>query len=483
MRALLNILFHTILVIYISVYSYPILSLEDNQISLKKSCLHDLDFIYKNIINNSAQYKNEENFYKWVNEGYKESCKLIQEINKLYDCHYIITYYIYGFKDTSIDIKPLIDLPPVEYPAILSILQNNEHIIFYKENNISSLKNISIGDKITHINEIPVSEYFKEYIVPFYTKNYFYDSLVKSSVYLLINDANRFIIKPKIITYIHNNISNKLVLNYTIFTKEALNSTYEILKQFNNNFSIELIKKSIWIKIPSFIKTNENYLFFEKMLSNLKLYSQDKNYIIFDVRNNKGGDYNLARAIIRNLWGDHFIRNQVKNHDYNKTIVQKIALSKENFLNFKQKNSMKVNKSYLECLTKNEDFYYKEWCIYDEKENLYSNTNNKPVNATIIVLTNNICDNACWHFINEIRQIPNVIHIGISPIILNNVYSNIQHKTTPSQKYELFFPIEINVANLYNKGNSLVPHIYIDSSEFNKSNTELFNIIKSTIEK
>jgi hypothetical protein len=48
------------------------------------------------------------------------------------------------------------------YPGIISAKNGDGHYIFYKHPALEYLRDVSVGDKITHINDIEIGEYYKD---------------------------------------------------------------------------------------------------------------------------------------------------------------------------------------------------------------------------------------------------------------------------------------------------------------------------------
>ncbi len=79
-------------------------------------------------------------------------------------------------------------------------------------------------------------------------------------------------------------------------------------------FKVEMLSHGVWITIPSFYLSREEAISYTGMLSKLKELAKE-DYIVFDLRGNRGGGSVWSRLIIRNLWGDAYIKHLGKNHE------------------------------------------------------------------------------------------------------------------------------------------------------------------------
>ena len=123
---------------------------------------------------------------------------------------------------------------------------------------------------------------------------------------------------------------------------------------------------------------------------------------------------------------------------------------------------------YARALKKGDQFYIDKWSIYNEDLNLYTNKDNTPPKAKIYVLTDKFCRSTCWAFVNELKQMPNVIHIGAETSI-QGLYSYARKVRVPSENFDFFYPTQIRVHPIKNVGEALVPQ-EIFKGDFNDEN-------------
>ena len=428
------------------------------------ACKKDLDFIRLKLQKNSAPFANKTDtthFHKWYKNGYKYSLDLINGIRDKDDCHYVIKYFVNGFDQSHISMRGYITLPVDMYPGIISAKNGDGHYIFYKHPALEYLRDVSVGDKITHINDIEIGEYYKDYLEPFYANDDSELTRVSASVYALIIDGNRFKPNPKTVTIIHDGQPITIELKYTELNGNALVAVKKLRQpEVNESFKVEMVSNGVWIKIPSFFPSRKEAVYFTGMLSVLKKDLAKEDYILFDMRGNRGGAIKWSVPIIRNLWGDAYIKSLGAAHDYNKDWIKKLRISKDNFAEFQKTYGPEASKAYASSLKKGEDFFVKKWSIYEDEDNLYTNEDSSPFKAKIYVLTDSFCRSTCWNFVKELEQIPGVVHIG-GKTAVQSIYSYAKQDRSPSEHFDIFYPTQIRVKPDSKLGEALVPlHVY-----------------------
>jgi hypothetical protein len=427
----------------------------------KEICKKDFDFVRNSLKDNSAIYANKDDtkFKKWYEKGYKDTLKLVDLIGDADDCHYAMKYYVNGFHQTHISMRGYIPLPTEQYPGLLSEISDNTHRIIYKNTDLNYLNDVEIGDELTHINNIPISDYYRDYLVPFYASDNSILMTKSASIYALIVDGNRFKPIPKSIRLARGKETIDLDLKYMDLSGGGLAAAKKVKQpKVTDGFKVEMVSNGVWIKIPSFFPNRQESVYFTGMLSTLKNQLAKEDYILFDLRGNRGGATKWSRPIIRNLWGDDAIKALGNKHVYNEEWEKKIRVSKGNFAEFKAYFGQSAANFYAKALKRGKNFFLKQWSVYRDEENLYTNKDNSPFKAKIYVLTDQFCRSTCWNFVREIVQMPKVVHIGQDTTI-QSIYSYSKQVRSPSEHFDFFYPTQIQVKPAYRLGESLVPSV------------------------
>lgn len=441
--------------IYLRSESYASTELE----KLRSTCSADLKFIYNTLKNDSAGYKNphDPNFAKWLEEGFGHTEELVSEIMDQDDCFFAINYYINGFNEKNLQLKPKFKMPDEYYPGILTANIRGNHRVIYKLPGLDSLEELKLGDKLLAIDDVGIDEFFHNNITPFYSYNSSEISYKAASTYVLVEDGNKFVPAPTKATFKTANGPRTFDLQYTKLTKQAK----YIAKKYRSpiitdKIKIDMHSSGAWVRIPSFYPTQEEKIILQGILANLKdLAKQD--YIVFDLRNNPGGDPALQQSILRNLFGDRFLKSLGKNHSYNLGWSYYTRLSKIGLAEFKKLHTTEQVKQYNNMLSKGEDFFEEKYDIYSSKSDLYSNEHSGKVFAQIVVLTDNYCSGSCWSFVNEVRQIPGAKHFGATTDI-GSFYDRTIKTSTPDDYFDLIFPIRYIAKPGVKLGRSIEPH-------------------------
>lgn len=437
---------------------------EKSEVQIYKDlCRADLESFRKLLKDDSAVYANDADtdFKVWYKKGYEDTLKLIDILGDSDDCYYVMKYYVNGFDHSHISLRGYMPLPAEQYPGLLSVISaaDKKHYISYKNPDLSYLKDVQVGDELTHINGINMSEYYKDYLKPFYATDKSILTLKSASIYALIVDGNRFKPTPRTVTLKRGDKVINLDLKYMELSGGGLAAAKKIKQpEYSDGFKVEMVSNGVWIKIPSFFPNRQEAVYFIGMLSTLKNKLAKEDYILFDMRGNRGGASKWSRPILRNLWGDEKIKSLGKKHVYNEEWEKKLRISKGNFEAFRSYFGDAAAKLYLKAMGKGEKFFLKKWSIYRDNEHLYTNNDSSPFKAKIYVLTDNFCRSTCWTFVREMIQMPGVVHIGQDTTI-QSIYSYAKRVRSPSQQFDFFFPTQIRVHPSYNLGHSLVPSI------------------------
>lgn len=431
---------------------------EKEQLHYKQLCLEDVAFFRKGVEENSAPFKDPDDqaFRKWFDKGYVHVQELIDGIKDQDDCYYAMKFYLNGFGNTYVSLRGYIALPLEKYPGFLTAKYANNHVVIYKDPNIHYLNNISVGNRITHINDIQIDDYFEKYMLPFYAGDDSEFSQKVASIYSFIVNGNRYVPIPSTATLTDGKTERKLELKYAELSLEALAVSRSIKQPApDQHFKVEMLSHGVWITIPSFYLSREEAISYTGMLSKLKELAKEE-YIVFDLRGNRGGGSVWSRPIIRNLWGDDYIKHLGKNHEFNSTWIKKVRVSKQNFFDFKKTGNAAEIKNFAAALQNGDDFFEKKWTIYNEDLNLYTNQDSSPFKAKIFVFTDHFCRSTCWAFVNQLLQIPGVTHIGTPTVIqTNSSYAKVTR--SPSGNFDFFYPTEIRAYPNKNAGQALIP--------------------------
>ncbi|MDP1975724.1 MAG: S41 family peptidase, partial [Alphaproteobacteria bacterium] len=298
----------------------------------------------------------------------------------------------------------------------------------------------------------------KNVFAALYGHKYTKAEYIRLAPHLLI-DKNNFLIKrPKEITLFEDSKYKKI--NLVWYPKE-IDELWSISQTiaFGDEplIGYEFINNGVWIGLPSFDPSEEQQKSFIEILKNLKKF-RDYPFIVFDVRGNGGGSTDWQRPILRNLYGDFFIKTLGVNHHYNHDWVKKIRMTPENYNDLQKHMTENEKKSFLSDLEYNRTHHIEKWNIFDEKENLFSHQDEVKKFPKIYLLTDGRCSSTCWLFVREMLQMPNVVQIG-EETNTQSLYSQSRTINLPSGFGKLIFPMQERVFPIDHINQSFIPHI------------------------
>ena len=176
-------------------------------------------------------------------------------------------------------------------------------------------------------------------------------------------------------------------------------------------------------------------------------------FLIFDVRDNPGGNSKYYRALLKNLYGTAYLRGLGKPFLWNQRWVQIWRASKENIQALEYK-APTIAKGMRKALDNHQKVFREIWHILSPKGNVsYHN----PVKAKIAIVTNQRSYSSAWLFTRILKQLPNVTQLGVSTGI-NSYYSEPRTINLP-HGLQMTFPMGANIAPSNDFGNRLQPSI------------------------
>lgn len=432
---------------------------------LKRQCRGDLDFLHKNLIENSAPYRNKSDkyFHEMLKGGYEYSKELVDHIGDKDDCYQALKYFINGFDDRSINIRPNFKLPSKKYPGFLTVKENGVHKVVYKHPGVSYLAQMNLGDEVVKINNMNIEEYSEDFIKYFYDLNESEYSTKAASIHTFIEDGNKFVPTPRSAMFRNNNGREySLELKYADISHNALKLFLRTKYGNYHDFKVDIFNNNAWISIPTFYPDQKQEVILRGILTSLKKMRK-LDSIIFDMRGNVGGKAEIQRAIIRNLYGDEYLKSLGEQYEFNKPMIVKHCASKLVLEEFKANHNKAEISFFSKALHKGEDFYEEKRDLYEEEnEYLFSNKENDPVTAKVAILTDNFCGGSCWMFVRQMRQIPGVVHLGATTDVETHYYHSMTLHT-PSNMFDFMIPTRMKIRPADNFGKSFIPHkVYND---------------------
>jgi hypothetical protein len=233
-------------------------------------------------------------------------------------------------------------------------------------------------------------------------------------------------------------------------------------------------KEIIKVIIPHFNINQESLNEYNKVLLYLKEYEGD-DAIIFDLRNNYGGNSQYASLLLQSLFGTNYYNYVMSDYYQKNHVYVDWRVSDENLKHLIEIKLLYENnqavlswiepiiKGFYEC-QKNSILYYREQ-IKVEKENSNGLIKSK-YNGTIIFLTNKKCVSACLDFIDELYILSEynnnkVIQIG-EETNKDSVYMEVRSIQLSDDNVYFNFPIKVYRNRKRKNNQSYKPDIAIE---------------------
>lgn len=179
------------------------------------------------------------------------------------------------------------------------------------------------------------------------------------------------------------------------------------------------------------------------------------NTIIFDVRNNGGGNSRFGREILNALFGPDYVHQHIKKIDQN--VYCDWRVSKDNIaflatLISKVKNQFDPESTAVQSLTTlydnmqqallKGDKLVREWAEQPDNSTTSKNPE-KLCSAKIIVLINHGCGSACLNFIDDIKAMEHPVTLVGKTTGADSLYMDVRTVKLPSSYGTLTFPQKV----------------------------------------
>lgn len=207
-----------------------------------------------------------------------------------------------------------------------------------------------------------------------------------------------------------------------------------------------------WITLPTFAPNNEQQKELESVIDQISQYRTSK-LIVFDVRNNSGGNSQWGTKILENLFGKEYVTECLYN--INKNIEVNWRASKDNATYLSSLTAHIIDQfgkdsqetSYFKAIEQGvQNAYDKNQTFYTEHvepQTTPQETTHNPVTAKIIVITSSRNVSSCLDFIDEIKAVnPKTILIG-QTTDADTLYMEVRTIDLPSDIGKLQFPIKM----------------------------------------
>ena len=428
----------------------------------------DLKSIHDILKENHPGYYDDQNpaFKKWLDEGYQQATSKLDYMSSFEDYIYGLRLFVNGFQDGHLRISFDKSSLFAEWPGFCISYQKGKFLVVCNENN-----DVPLGAELVSCDgELP-RVWLEKNICPYIDPRHLEASLITTTPYLTLWEGTTFVSKPKIYTF---KINDKINEKHAKWKKISLNDYFsKFPKKVDKKFEIiELGSNQVWIKIPSFYPQTQQD---EDALNNLiDSMSKFKAYdlIIFDVRGNTGGNSYFGTLILKNLYGEQYYDSLLKNEHEKKYVDWRASAGNIEYL---KQLIIKLEKQFgkdNEVVSHFSNVLSGMQKDYDQGKPLYTQINTeqifegsqdiiKPINARIVVITDNYCASACLNFLDELFALDSVTQIGLATNADTN-YMECRDIVLPSSFSVLHFPIKVFRNRTRKSNEAYIPQYHVD---------------------
>ena len=234
----------------------------------------------------------------------------------------------------------------------------------------------------------------------------------------------------------------------------------------------KLPNQEYWISLPTFIISTEKKQYIEQIAKELSSLKNCRK-IIFDLRDNRGGDSTWGSKLIQELFGKTYYMSHKQKHEKNISVDWRA--SQENLNHIKkicQKNLKLFGKNNKEYLSWSAIFEGVKAALknnlpyYTEKQSEITPDSNVPnsVTAKIFVIIDKNCVSACLDFIDELYYMDYPITLIGQETKSDSLYMDIRGKQLPSKKGDFYFPMKVYRNRPRGNNQPYKPDIYANTS-------------------
>lgn len=432
----------------------------------------DLNFIHESLGANHPGPVDNENpgFLHWYEDGYGQALALADQAQDYAGYYYSIQHYLTGFQDGHLWAleSPFRDERiGWSWPGFVLAYKDGEFEV--SANPHGSPDVLRQGDRLISCDNRSAASLADEKLRGYTGLWSVAGARPALAPYLLSDSGNPFVDRPDVCRFETQSGVRSVHLDWREISGEELRSQFT---QAQQRFVPELGIRNfgddaIWIGLPSFDGAHESTAdglrsMISELESNADAYRR-ANVIVFDVRGNRGGSSSYGHSIASAIWGEEYIDFVAPQADY----VEWRA-SDEN-INFIADNQLAD--TLQEYGPDHEYAVYYRALINGMRQSMerggdYHSTNfaeDRPdrtpetVIAQIYLLTDSYCASACLGFVDILRAIPQVDHLGLETNA-DAVYIDIAEIALPSGLGNLTYPMKVYRGRPRGHNQSYQPH-------------------------
>jgi hypothetical protein len=392
-------------------------------------------------------------FGDWWRAGLEKALARVGDVSTFEGYVYLVRYYVNGFNDGHISSRLTVDPSSMttEWPGVLVGIRGGQYVVAHVDSADSAPSLVAKGDRLLSCDARSPEAILRADVFPFHADADTDGNWVRWAPRLLVYDGNPWAIRLSKCVFSSATRQFEVSLNWKPVAPGTLrpllrDAGYGAPPQFGIR---SVGNGGIWVTMPTFSAQNAtDNAMYERIIAEAATW-RGKPLIVFDLRGNTGGDARF-RQIVRQLYGDDYIRSLGSSHPYNHEWTADWKVTKENIVG-RTFNSP----GGPEALARGDAVFRERFWILPPATQPSSNASN-PVSARVVLLTDGMCASSCWQFVRDVLPIPGTKHVGAGTDTMTP-YTNPKSVTLPSRLMALDYPQKVFRSPLIHFRKAFVP--------------------------
>lgn len=364
----------------------------------------------------------------------------------------VIRLFIDSFQDSHVASWPVMNYTNIEWPGFVSQMSDiNGQAVYKVRNKADWLDNISIGDEILKCDGQTPYQLYDVNVQPYYGVDSLQSATISHSKKLFRYENNPFVTKIATCTFKGSNGEYEQQLEWRNINLADWTDYFPSREKIEFKV-VEYAPEKFWIAIPTFYFPENKDAQLREMIQKLKDTSatmQNAKTIVFDVRQNGGGNSSWGDQIAEAIWGQGFTgrayKKQFKGIDrrVSEDNIKELKYWRDYFSRIKgPDNSTSVY--YVDLMKKMRKAESEGKEVYSEPEGQVANNLIKPgeIKPKVFLFTDNSCGSSCLDFADTILSIPEAVHVG-AETYADAVYIDNRGKTLSSGVSKFTFSMKV----------------------------------------
>ena len=440
--------------------------------------------------------KNAKAFHAWYAIAYEKSKALLPKVHSVADENALLNFYFAGYEDAhlsgGISQSPFVwmDFENARWAGWLTRATLNG---FQVVMSLGGEEYPPVGAYLISCNQQPIDSFLKNNIAPFIDKRWQLLAAKDKSVKLLSLDTSyeHLLVRPTVSSCdfeTHDGDIKSFKFQWNLFSAE---NEKEFKKIYNPSYKYpsvhEFAPKSYWVNVSDFqLNSAEAYQHHQQLLSDLQTLT-DVDLIVFDTRMNKGGNSLFGDEILKSFFGD-------KKLDYlQQQLAEKAPVGEAVFraswkfywsydFMYKQHQLRQGNDStglilYEKILSRlnqalkdNQQTFLQSELVFGNSELLTESSPQWQQKEKVVLLTSRNCFSSCLNFVDTLKQVPNLIHLG-EPTNGDTIYTQVAQSASSylHEDYLFSVPIKAYTKRLRDDNQAYIPDVIYTGNTYTDS--------------